>query len=94
MMSRGSGLIDQDRVDLVDDGVEERPLDHLGQIIDHVVAQVIEAELVVGAIGNVGAISLGSRDRTQVNETLIADVLASVFGVVDKGLFVDDHPRK
>ena len=42
-------------VDLVDDGVVEAALDALAQLVHHVVAQVVEAELVVGAVGDVGA---------------------------------------
>ena len=49
-------LVDQDRIDLVDDGVIEGPLDHRVQSILHVVAQVVEADLVVGAVGDVAGI--------------------------------------
>ena len=52
-------LVDEDRVDLVDDGVVEAALVAilLGQ--RHVVAQVVEAEFVVGAVGDVGVVRLG-----------------------------------
>ncbi len=53
---RRARLIDQDGVHLVDDGVEEVALDHVFQAILHVVAQVVEAELVVGAVGDVGGV--------------------------------------
>src|SRR5258707_426843 len=53
---RRARLVDQDRVDLVDDGVVEGPLDHLLQAEFHVVAQIVEAELVVRAVGHVGAV--------------------------------------
>ena len=53
---RRARFVDQDRVHLVDDGEIERPLDHLRARIFHVVAQVIEAELVVGAVGDVGVV--------------------------------------
>ncbi|MCU0293902.1 MAG: hypothetical protein MUF10_18275 [Thermoanaerobaculaceae bacterium] len=49
-------LVDQDRVHLVDDGVGVAVLDHVGDVELHVVAQVVEAELVVGAVGDVGAV--------------------------------------
>jgi hypothetical protein len=53
---RGAGLVDEDRVDLVDDRVVVAALHLLGsRLIGHVVAQVVEAELVVGAVGDVGA---------------------------------------
>ena len=49
-------LIDQDGVHFVDDGVVVHPLHAILQIELHVVAQVVEAELVVGAVGDVGGI--------------------------------------
>ena len=50
---RRARFVDQDRIDLVDDREIERPLDHLLARIFHIVAQVIEAELVVRAVGDV-----------------------------------------
>ena len=49
----GPGLIDQDGVDLVDDGVVVTALHALLGAGDHVVAQVVETELGVGAVGDV-----------------------------------------
>ena len=53
---RGARFVDQDRVDLVDDGVVQAALEpvFLGQ--RHVVAQVVEAEFVVGAVADVAAV--------------------------------------
>ena len=53
---RGAGLVDQDGVDLVDDREVVPALHQIGQRVRHVVAQVVEAELVVGAVGDVGGI--------------------------------------
>ena len=53
---RRPGLIDQDGVDLVDDGVVVAALHALLGTGDHVVAQVIKAELGVGAVGDVGLV--------------------------------------
>ena len=50
---RGAGLVDEDRVDLVDDGEVVAALDELVHGPGHVVAQVVEAELVVRAVGDV-----------------------------------------
>ena len=50
---RGTCLVDQDGVDLVDDGVMVAALHALLGASDHVVAQVIETELGVGAVGDV-----------------------------------------
>ncbi len=55
---RGSRFVNQDRVDLVDDRVVQRPLEALAHRRRHVVAQVVEAELVVGPVGDVGAVGL------------------------------------
>ncbi len=49
-------LVDQDGVDFVDDGEGMTALDHMRQFILHVVAQVVEAELVVGAVGDVSGV--------------------------------------
>ncbi len=51
---RRARLVDQDRVDLVDDRVGVRALDALVDVRRQVVAQVVEAELRVGAVGDVG----------------------------------------
>ena len=53
---RRSGLIDQDGVNLVDDGVVVAALHALLGTGNHVVAQVIKAELGVGAVGDVGLV--------------------------------------
>ena len=53
---RRAGLVDQDRVDLVDDGEVVAALDAVGDVVGHVVAQVVEAELVVRAVGDVGGV--------------------------------------
>jgi len=55
---RSARLVDQDRVDLVDNGEIEAALVAVGHLHRHVVAQVVETELVVGAIGDVGGVSL------------------------------------
>ena len=53
---RRARLVDQDRVDFVDDGVEVTALDHVLQPVLHVVAQIVEAVFVVGAVGDVARI--------------------------------------
>ncbi len=53
---RGPRLVDQDGIHFVDDRVIVSALHHLGARIFHVVAQIVETELVVGAIGDVGII--------------------------------------
>jgi hypothetical protein len=53
---RRARLVDQDRVHLVDDGEAELTLQLVLQGEGHVVAQVVEAELVVGAVDDVGLV--------------------------------------
>ena len=45
-------------VDLVDDGVGVPALHHVLEPVLHVVAQIVEAELVVGAVGDVAVVGL------------------------------------
>ena len=54
---RGARFVDQDRIDLVDDGVEMAALDHVLEPVLHVVAQIVEAVFVVGAVGDVAGVS-------------------------------------
>ena len=57
---RRAGLVDQDRVDLVHDRVVVPALDHGAQRELHVVPQKVEAELVVGAVGDIGSVRLAT----------------------------------
>ena len=66
---RRAGLVDQDGVDLVDDGERVAALHHIVDRVRHVVAQVVETELVVGAVGDVG----GVRDAPLVGRHLGQD---------------------
>jgi len=54
---RGPRLVDEDRVDLVDDREVVPALDHRVERELHVVAEEVEAELVVRPVGDVGAVS-------------------------------------
>ncbi len=53
---RRARLVDQDRIDFIDNGEIQAALHALVGRIDHVVAQVVEAEFVVGAVGDVGRV--------------------------------------
>ena len=55
---RGPRLVDEDGVDLVHDGECMAALDELILIEDAVVAQIVEAELVVRAVGDVAVVCL------------------------------------
>ena len=53
---RRAGLVDEDGVHLVDDCVVLAALDFLFERESHVVAQIVEAEFVVGAVGDVAGV--------------------------------------
>ena len=60
-------LVDEDRVDLVDDRVRVAALDDAVERDGHVVAQVVEAELGVRPVGDVAGVRLAAlRERHQV----------------------------
>ena len=53
---RGARFVDEDGVDFIDDREVMAALDAIREVVLHVVAQVVEAELVVGAVGDVCAV--------------------------------------
>ncbi len=55
---RGTRLVDEDGVDLVDYAVEVAALDLLIQMQHHVVAQIVKAELGVGPVDDIGQVGL------------------------------------
>ena len=58
---RGTGIVDQHGVDLVDDGVVMGALHKVGWRNRHIVTQIVETELIVGTKGNISLISLTTR---------------------------------
>ena len=77
---RRARLVDEDRVDLVDDGEEVAALHHGGEVELHVVAQVVEAELVVGAVGDV---ALVGRAPVVVGDVVLDDADREAEELVD-----------
>jgi len=65
---RRARLVDQDRIDLVDDGVMQPALEALVDVHRHVVAQIVEAELVVGPVGDVRRVGLPLVRRLHVRQ--------------------------
>ncbi len=61
---RGARFIDQDRIDFIDDRKIQCPLDPVARLEHHVVAQVIEAEFIVGAVGDVCGVLLAALLRS------------------------------
>ncbi len=95
---RRAGLVDQDRVHLVDDGEVVPALGHLARVVGEVVAQVVEAEFVVGAVGDVGgvgALALAGRQAVDDDPDFHAEEAVDLphpFGVALGQVVVDrDH---
>ncbi len=68
---RRARFVNQDVIHLVDDGKIVAALHLLGQAAHQVIAQVVETELAVGAIGDIGGIGFRPAGRTQPVETLL-----------------------
>src|SRR5699024_4042196 len=68
---RGAGLVDEDRVDLVDDGEGVSALDELIGRPRHVVAQIVEAEFVVRAVGDVCGVLFAALIRGHVRSDAV-----------------------
>ena len=54
---RGTGVVNQHGVHLIDDGVVVRALHQLADVAGHVVTQVVETEFIVGTVGDVSVVS-------------------------------------
>ena len=65
---RGPRFVDEDRVDFVDDRIIERALDPFAGRVDHVVAQIVKTELVVGAVGDIRGIGFLLRSMGHLRE--------------------------
>ena len=52
------GLVDENRIHLVDDGVIQVPQNHLFLIDGHIVAEVVKPQFIVGHIGDIAGIGL------------------------------------
>ena len=68
----GTGLIDEDRVNLVDDDEGMATLDQILRHLRHVVAQVVEAKLVVRTVGDVAGVHLAALSRRLPHEDTTA----------------------
>ncbi len=81
---RGARLVDEDVVDLVDDRIVQLALDFAAAIPLHVVAKVVETELVVGSVRDICFVGLPSRHRKPVIQPLVGVLRRIVeVGVVD-----------
>ncbi len=64
---RGTRFVDQDIIHLVNDGKVQFSLYHLLKRGNHVIAQVVKAELVVCAIGYIGVVGGPALSRLWLN---------------------------
>ena len=94
---RGARFIDQHRIDFIDDGEMERPLHHLLAAVFHIVAEIVEAEFIVGAIGDVGGIGFAAgvivdigHDDTDAEPEEFID-LAHPAGIARRQIIIDRH---
>ena len=75
---RRARLVDQHRVHFVHDRVDVRALDALLERHDHVVAQIVEPELVVRAVRDVGRVRRAAIRRPRLGVVEAGDVQAQV----------------
>ena len=94
---RCSGFINQDGVDFIDDGKIRRTLYFFFGGKRHVIAQIIKAEFVVGAVGNVCCVSLLFRDLIQTGNTDAGSHAQEViqtphpFGITRRQIVIDGN---
>src|SRR3546814_16086885 len=63
---RGARLVDQERIDLVEAAEVEGAMDHLHPLELHIVAQLIEAKLVIGRISDFSVIGYATLQPVDV----------------------------
>jgi hypothetical protein len=51
-------------------------LDHLLELLDHVVAQVVKAKFIVGAVGDISGIGISASNWLKMLESLITAIIA------------------
>ena len=88
---RRSRFVDQNIVHFIDDRKVELSLDVFLQGEFHVVAQVIEAELVVGAVGDICAISFLAGNRAQIE---VAVILGEIGRIEQIAGFMNDGSHR
>ena len=87
----GARFVDQDRIHLVYNGKVELALAHQANLIDHIIAQVVEAKLVIRPIGNVCLVGLAPCTGAELLHAWVGMVLIGIRTIVEEGRFVNDH---
>ena len=94
---RRTGFIDQNRVNFVDDGVVKTTLNQGIRLKLHVVAQVVEAEFVIGTVGDVTGVGRFARiiihvvEDTAGRQTQPAVKIPHPLGVAPSQVIVYGH---
>ena len=85
---RGSGFVDKNGVDFVDDG--EVKLGHAEVFFAerHVVAEVVKSEFVVGSVGDVAGVGFSASGWAQVEVARVAELVAAGFVLIATAEFV------
>ena len=93
---RCARLVDEDRVHLVDDRVAQAPLHAAVELLRHVVAQVVETQLIVGGVRDVRGVRLAAGHRTEMLQARIRVRLVQEVRVVEVGKVLprDDTDRE
>src|SRR5258706_9037776 len=82
---RGTGFINQNRVYLVDNSKMMRALDDFVGTSGHIIAKVVKTKFIIGAVGNIALIGLGSRNWTKVSQTMVGVGSVAIFRIVNNG---------
>ena len=92
---RSARLVNQDGIDLIDNGEGMAALHHFGEFVFHIVAQIIEAVFIVGAVGDVAGIGgapviiLNAMHDDAKGEPEKAIDLAHPFGIAPGEIIID-----
>jgi len=68
----------------------QRPLHGLSQAIHHIIAQIVEAEFVIGAIGDIAGIGFTTRNLAEMLQAAVILALVFIFRIIDKSAVMDD----
>ncbi len=91
---RRACFIDKDRVNFVDNRKIELALHHAADVVHHVIAQVIKAVLVIGAVSNVGTVGILAAYRPQRTHARIVVRFIIKSGIINMRLVVGNYSRR
>jgi len=68
----------------------QRPLHGLSQAIYHIIAQIVEAEFVIGAIGDIAGIGFTTWNLAEMLQATVILALVFIFRIIDESAVMDD----